>query len=531
MDFVDIEIIDRDGKYGLVNRISQSTVLDPFYEHIWAYDFLGEDGAFILSRECAYYLYDVAKDVLSEAYASMFVFDTRFFAVSQNQKDYKLFNTISLFDEEEGYAERDDGDCIFFHVEDKVGLGVIGFNGGPNNEPTVVSYFNKYRLESILLYPEFDEISPLYGEYITFSNIEAKRNGLRYLYSFESQGDKYSLSKGLDGKGYEQIKYGKYYVSAFRDGFWEMYRGGTCYVGRSKEISSGYSNPYLLIDGKLQIGETLACDSIDEIIEKNWGIGCYFRFAIYKTDGKCGLWQFEGSREQSLKPHYNSIIPLYHGDYNGDKEVTHFIVSDEKDQKGVFELKRGCFIISCSYKNILPVTCSRADHNGHIEIDTLMGFVVSGFLPNSTGILGPDGEIICPLHFSNPASEDIIKEKMLTFVHESCWWKGDYIGEDERPVYILRAKDGCYAYNYLGRRIIDQPVDSISIYQPNREWEYDYFLIVKRGDKYGLYWVKMGLKVIEDISCDEIRLIEDLECFLIVKNGESSLYSFKDQKE
>ena len=91
---------------------------------------------------------------------------------------------------------------------------------------------------------------------------------------------------------------------------------------------------------------------------------------------------------------------MYHDEGNGYKEVTHFIVSDEKERKGVYDVKRGCFIVSCSHKIIFPVKCKRENHyNGHIENDMLMGFIVSGFLPVSTGVLGIDGEIICPLHF------------------------------------------------------------------------------------------------------------------------------------
>ena len=538
MDFGDLEIIKSNGKYGLVNRINHSTVLDSVYEEIWAYDFLGKGGAFILSLENAYYLYDVAKDTVSESYVSMYVFDSHFLAVSQKDKELILLDPDLLFDKEIGHADNDKGFFVVFHIGDKVGLGVIGFGGGSEDELTVSSLFDKYHLESVLLYPDFDDVSLFFGEDMTSARIEAAREGLIYLYyfngGFHGRCDKYSLEKGLYGNGYEQIRYGDNYVSAFRNGFWEMFLDGQHFVERSENISHGHRNPYLLIDGKLLIGQTLAgrvlCDSIEEIIEKHWAVGDFVRFAAYKADGKCGLWNFEMNKKLVLNNHYNSISPLYRNiKEDGSSEVTHFIVSDEKGQKGVFDVNRGCFIISCSYRIIFPVKCNREKEGyGYIESDILMGFLVSGFLTDSTGVLGANGEIICPLHFSNPSSEDEIKKTMITFVQDSQLWNGSYIGEDESPLYLLRAQGKCYAYYYWGQRILDQGVDNITVFQPNRKRKDDYYIVVKCGDLYGLYQNKLGLHVIEDINCDEIRLIEDLECFLIVKNGKSSLYSFKE---
>ena len=110
-------------------------------------------------------------------------------------------------------------------------------------------------------------------------------------------------------------------------------------------------------------------------------------------------------------------------------------------------------------------------------------------------------------------------------------WNGCYIGETEEPAYLLRDDDGCYAFNYLGESLLDQAVDSIVVYQPKRKWKGVSFLIVRRGKMYGLYQFDMGREVIENIECDEVRLIEDLESFLIVKNGKSSLYSFKESRD
>ena len=516
-----------------MNRINHSTVLDSVYEEIWAYDFLGKDGAFILYREYAYYLYDVAKETVSESYVSMYVFETNFLAVGQNDSELKLFSTECLFDKEIGRAKANNGFFIVFYVGDKVGLGELCSRSGPENEPTAAPLFSKYNLAPILLYPEYERISPFYTEYPTSAQIKAKRDGLYYLYSFETHGDYYCLTEELEGRGYEQIEYGDNYVSVFRDGIWGMYR--TCdghIVGHGEKISSGYRNPYLLVDGKLQVGSTeigrLLCDSIEEIVEE-YEKGDYTRFVIFSAEGKYGLWSFVGDKKVVLNNIYKSISPLYRNPEYGGTKVTHFIVSDEKGQKGVFDVNRGCFIISCSYRIIFPVKCNRKKEGyGYIESDILMGFLVSGFLTDSTGVLGANGEIICPLHFSNPSSEDEINKTMITFVQYSHLWSGSYIGEDESPLYLLRAQGKCYAYYYWGQRILDQGVDNITVFQPNRKRRDDYYIVVKCGGLYGLYQNKFGLHVIEDITCDEIRLIEDLECFLIVKNGKSSLYSFKE---
>lgn len=537
MEWNDIEKYKNGSNYGLRERATHEVIIDAVYERIDGYDFMGQSGAFILTYDYSHNysqrIYDVFNNSLSKEFSRVVVLYPYYVAIREEETEkYLLYGLDSLLFVSLGYAEKN-GDFLTIHEGEKVGIGVIGFPGGDQFDNTNNS--EEYNLDRIVLFPDYDEISLSYDEYPVSAIIKTKKNGLVELYRFEAEYPHYRVSRMVNG-AYELIRYGEHYISCFKDGLWDMYvKGNPNPISRSDNISEFFRDPYLLKANRILIGRNLEkewwCDSISEFVEEyHPEVGKYVHYSAFCIDDRCGVWDYY-KKEPLLNNLYREVVPVFREKWPGCREISHFIISGIDGKKGLYEIERKCFVISCEYSSIIPVFCPTRFNQGNEEHNIIVGFIVYKDVSKSIGVLGLNGEVICPLNYYRCRVDSEIIKRSVFVTKSDSYWNGTYLGKTEHIYYRLCNDEGVFIFDEFGRKKFDQAYDEITIFQPEgstQKGKDAVYYIIKQGSRYGLIYEKYSQKQVCEVDYDYIKPLDDLNSFLLVKNGELRLIRFDE---